>query len=102
MAAAKADPVMVARKSFNNCMIEAHNKAITDRIPISDFTKESETACPEQRKAFFDLVVRAEKQYSSQKDAEDYAKEEVQLVVDAKVAAYSENFEKKATMAPES
>lgn len=102
MAAQKADPMDNARKAFNNCMIETHNKAVGDKASPSDFVKTAESACTTERTAYRDILVRAERGYgSSQKDAEKFADEEVQMIVDSVVSSFNENVESGAKMTPE-
>lgn len=102
MAAQKADPMDNARKAFNNCMIETHNKAVGDKASPSDFVKTAEGACTTERTAYRDILIRAERGYgSSQKDAEKFADEEVQMIVDSVVSSFNENVESGAKMTPE-
>ena len=102
MAAQKADPMNNARKAFNNCMIETHNKGVTEKVSPSDFLKTAETACTTERNSHHGMLVRAERGYgSSQKDAEQFANEEVQMMVDGIVSAFNENAENGAKLSPE-
>lgn len=102
MAAQKADPMDNARKAFNNCMIETHNKAVGEKASPSDFVKTAEGACTTERTTYRDILVRAERGYgSSQKDAEKFADEEVQMIVDSVVSSFNENVESGAKMTPE-
>jgi hypothetical protein len=102
MAAQKADPMNNARKAFNNCMIETHNKGVTDKVSPSDFLKTAEAACPTERTAYHSMMVKAERGYgSSQKDAEAFANEEVQMMIDGVVSAFNENAETGAKLSPE-
>ena len=101
MAANKADPVEVARKSFNNCVIEAHNTAMKERVPVADYKAGTATRCADQRKVYWDAQVKAERRYSNQKDAEAYANDEVKIITDSNEDSYETNFESKATITPE-
>lgn len=102
MAAQKADPVDNARKTFNNCMIETHNKAVEEKSSPSDFVKTAEAACTTERTSYRDVLVRSERSYgSSQKDAEKFANEEVQMIVDSVVSAFNENAEGGAKLTAE-
>lgn len=90
----KADPMDNARKAFNNCMIETHNKGVTDKLSPSSFTKAADEACMPERTAYRDVLIRSERSYgSSQKDAEKFASEEVQMIVDSVVSSFNENVE---------
>jgi hypothetical protein len=102
MAAMKADPLDNARKAFNNCMIETHNVAVGDKASPSAFVKTTETACTAERTAYRDIMVKAERGYgSSLKDAEKFANEEVQMIVDSIVTSFNENVESGAKLTPE-
>jgi hypothetical protein len=102
MAAMKADPLDDARKAFNNCMIETHNTAVGEKASPSAFIKTTETACTTQRSAYHDILVKSERSYgSSAKDAEDYANEEVQGLIDSVVSSFNENVESGAKLQPE-
>jgi hypothetical protein len=102
MAAQKADPLNMARKAYNNCMIETHNKGVSDKASPSDFLKTAEAACPTERSTYHGMLVRAERGYgSSQKDAEQFANEEVQMMVDGIVSAFNENADSGAKLSPE-
>lgn len=99
LAAAKADPQDEARRAFNNCLFETHNTAVEAKKSASSFNDDIQKACTETRKAYFDVIVKNERGYgSSQKDAEAYANEEVQSVVDAVTSAYGENLSSGATL----
>jgi hypothetical protein len=102
MAAMKADPMDNARKAYNNCMIETHNKAVGEKVSPSDFLKAAEGACMTERTAYHDMMVRAERGYgSSAKEAEQFANEEVQMMIDGIVSSFNENAETGAKLTPE-
>jgi hypothetical protein len=102
MAAMKADPLDNARKAFNNCMIETHNVAVGEKASPSAFLKTAEAACTAERTAYHDVMVKAERGYgSSLKDAEKFANEEVQMIVDSVVSSFNENVESGAKLTPE-
>jgi hypothetical protein len=102
MAAMKADPMDNARKAFNNCMIETHNKGVEEKLSPSSFTKAADEACLPERTAYRDILIKSERSYgSSQKDAEKFASEEVQMIVDSVVSSFNENVESGAKLTPE-
>lgn len=102
MAPAKADPVDNARKNFNNCLIEIHNKAVGDKQSASAFKDSLTAACVAERTAYRDLIIKAERGYGSkQAEAEKFADEEVQAIADYVTGAYGENVENGARMSPE-
>ena len=77
------DPQDNARKAFNNCLVEEHNSAVAAKKSGAEFNEQIAAACAETRKTFFDLVVKAEKGYGSkQAEAEQYANEEIQSVIE--------------------
>ena len=49
MAAMKGDAMDNARKAYNNCMIEVHNVAVTEKASPSAFIQTSDAACPTER-----------------------------------------------------
>jgi hypothetical protein len=91
-----------ARKALNNCYVEEHNKAVSEKKSSAEFNEQIATACPEQRKAYHDLIVKLELSYKSKPaDAEQYANDEVQSVIDSITAAFGENVTSGAKLQPE-
>ena len=102
MAAMKGDPMDNARKAFNNCMIETHNTAVGEKASPSDFIKTSDAACPTERAAYKEILIKSERSYgSSMADAEKFAAEEIQMIVDSIVTSFNENVESGAKLTPE-
>ncbi|WP_445784225.1 hypothetical protein [Sphingorhabdus sp.] len=102
MAAMKGDAMDTARKSFNNCMIEVHNTAVGEKASPSAFIKTSDAACPTERAAYKEILVKSERSYgSSQTEAEKFASEEIQMIVDSIVTSFNENVESGAKLTPE-
>ena len=102
MAAMKGDAVDNARKAFNNCMIEVHNVAVSEKLTPSAFIKKSDEACPTERAAYKAILVKAERSYgSSLADAEKFAAEEIQMLVDSVVTSFNENVEGGSKLTPE-
>ena len=102
MAAMKGDAMNTARKSFNNCMIEVHNTAVGEKASPSDFIQTSDAACPTERAAYKEILVKSERSYgSSQTEAEKFASEEIQMIVDSIVSSFNENVESGAKLTPE-
>lgn len=98
----KADLMDDARKAFNNCMIETHNKGVAEKMSPSSFTKAADEACIPERTVYRDILIKSERSYgSSQKDAEKFASEEVQMIVDSVVSSFNENVESGAKLTPE-
>lgn len=102
MAAMKGDAMDNARKAFNNCMIETHNTAVGEKASPSDFIKTSDAACPMERAVYKEILIKSERSYgSSMADAEKFAAEEIQMIVDSIVTSFNENVENGAKLTPE-
>ena len=102
MAAMKGDPLDDARKAFNNCMIEVHNTAIGEKASPSAFIQKSESSCTAERAAYHAIMVRTEISFkSTPKEAEQFAKEEVQSLIDSIVTAFNDNIESGAKLSLE-
>ena len=102
MTAIAADPQDVARKAFNNCLVEEHNKAVTEKKSGAEFNEQLAAACTETRTSYFNLIVKAEKSYGSKlAEAEEYANGEIQSVTDSITSAFSENVSNGAKLQPE-
>lgn len=92
LAAMKGDPQDNARKAFNNCLVDEHNKAVSEKKSGAAFNEQVAGACTETRKAYFDLIVKAERGYGSkQAEAEQFANEEIQAVIDSITGAFGDN-----------
>ena len=102
MAAMKGDAMDTARKSFNNCMIEVHNTAVDEKASPRAFIQTSDAACPMERAAYKEILVKSERSFgSSQTEAEKFASEEIQMIVDSIVTSFNENVESGAKLTPE-
>jgi hypothetical protein len=92
MAAMKVDPQDDARKALNNCFVEEHNKAVSDKKSGADFNEQLAAACTDERKLYFDILVKGELAFKAkQADAEEYANEEIQSIVDSITNAFGDN-----------
>lgn len=102
MATMNGDAMDTARKVFNNCMIEVHNTAVGAKASPSSFIQTSDAACTTERAAYKAVLVKSERSYgSSQTEAEKFASEEIQMIVDSIVASFNENVENGAKLTPE-
>jgi hypothetical protein len=102
MATTAADPVETSRKTYSNCLREFHNTSVKDKIGVSDFREKIAAACIDERSTYNTVVVRSERGFgSSLKDAEAYASEEIQAIVDVIVTAFSDNVGEGSTLPPE-
>jgi protein-disulfide isomerase-like protein with CxxC motif len=101
MAGAKADPQDDARKAFNNCLIEEHNSAVAAKKSGQEFNEQLANACTDTRKTYYDLVVKSERAFGSkQAEAEEYATEEIQSMIDSITGAFGDNVSTGAKLTP--
>jgi hypothetical protein len=91
MSMAQGDPVESARAGYNVCLTKFTNESLKAKKPATDFTKESTGACAAEKTAFVEAMVKSEMQYGGKKaEAEGYAGEEAQMIVDSYVGTYAE------------
>lgn len=91
MSMAQGDPVETARKSLNACLTTYTNEALDAKTPPGEFTKAASTACTTEKSAFVEALVKSEMQYGGKKtEAESYASEEAQMIVDSYVGSYGD------------
>lgn len=91
MVAAPADPVEAARKDFNECLTKFANESLEAKKEQSAFTKESAEACPAEKTKLIEAMVKSEMQYGGKKaEAESYANEETQMIIDSYVGSYGD------------
>lgn len=92
MMAMKGDPQDDARKALTNCFAEEHNTAVKGKKSGAEFNEQLEKACPDQRKTYFDILVKGELAFKAkQADAEQYANEEIQSIVDSITSSFGDN-----------
>lgn len=102
MAAMKGDALDDARKAFNNCLIKEHNEAVKAKKSAAEFNDAVQKACPTERQGYFDMLVKSEKGFGSkQAEAEKYANEEIQMMVDGTTSAFGENRDSGGQLAEE-
>jgi hypothetical protein len=102
MTAAAADPVDVARKTFNNCMLTLHNENITAKASLPEFRKAADAGCQTEKDAFHAVIVKSERGFGSNAaDAAAYADEEVQSIISSIKASYAENADNSAVLSLE-
>lgn len=91
MAMAQGDPVEAARKGFNDCLVKFTNESLDAKKDQSAFTKESSEACPAEKTKLIEAMVKSEMQYGGKKaEAESYAGEETQMIIDSYVGSYGD------------
>jgi hypothetical protein len=99
MLAAKADPMDDARKAYNNCLMELHNKNVTAKTSKSDFEALVVSGCEVEKASYHGIIVKSERSFgSSVKDATSYADEEVMGVVESIKTSYASNLDTGATL----
>jgi hypothetical protein len=85
------DPVEAARASFNTCLTSFTNAALDAKKAPSDFTKEVEATCTDEKTKLMEAMIKAEMQYGGKKaEAESYAGEETQMIIDSYVGSYGD------------
>jgi hypothetical protein len=91
MSMAQGDPVETARKSLNACMTTYTNAALDAKTAPGEFTKQASDACKAEKTTFIEAMVKSEMQYGGKKaEAEGYASEEAQMIVDSYVGSYGD------------
>lgn len=91
MTMAQGDPVDSARASFNACLTSYTNEALDAKKTPGAFTKEVSDACTPEKTALISAMVKAEMQYGGkQAEAESYAGEETQMIIDSYVGSYGD------------
>lgn len=88
MAAGKADPQDVARKTFFNCLVDLSVENLDKDVSASDYTKLAQEACTDKKTLYHDIIAKAERAYSKPAEADKYANEEVQMIIDASTRDY--------------
>lgn len=91
MTAAKADAQDNARKAFNNCIIKTTIEHLEKSVSQSDFNTAIIAACPTEKVKYREFLVASEIRYGSKRsEAEKYADEELQMMVDVQTGAYGD------------
>jgi hypothetical protein len=90
MAAPKADPQDDARKVFFNCLVELSIENLEKDVSVSDYTKLAQDSCVEKKKLYNDIIAKAERAYSKPAEADKFAAEEVQNIIDGVTRDYGQ------------
>lgn len=94
MTMAQGDPVDAARNTFNTCLTKYTNESLDAKKSPSEFTKEVLTMCTAEKTALMDAMIKSEMQYGGKKaEAESYAGEETQMIIDSYVGSYGDYLE---------
>ena len=98
MAAGAGDAMENARTVYGDCITENTITHLGQKTGEKDFSKVLKSVCQDEQKAFFDAVVASEmSDGASKKEASDYAKEEVELMIEDSVVEYVEHLEANTT-----
>lgn len=90
MTAYAADRMEDARDSYNNCMIDQLLQHLDRKDSKKIFANATKTMCDKQRNTFHTIVVKDERGYgSSEAEANAYADEEVQGLLDSHIENYA-------------
>lgn len=88
---AKDDPLETARQSLNTCLASYTNAKLDAETSSSEFTKSIAAACTKEQSELKALVIKVEMQYGDKRDeAESYAAEEIQMIIDSYTGSYGE------------
>ncbi|MFN3819736.1 hypothetical protein [Blastomonas sp.] len=91
MSMAQGDPVESARAGYNACLTTYTNEALEAKKTPAEFTKAVGGACATEKTKLLEAMVKSEMQYGGKKaDAESYAAEETQMIVDSYVGSYGD------------
>ena len=91
MTMAQGDPVESARAGFNTCLTSFTNESLDAKKTPADFTKDVTAACTAEKARLMEAMVKSEMQYGGkQAEAESYAGEEIQMMVDSYVGSYGD------------
>lgn len=86
------DPMEDARVNLNNCLIDLSIEHLDLKTNAKGFEKMADTSCTRERQMFFDIVAKDEQQYGSSKsEAEKYATEEVEGIINGFVESYKQH-----------
>ncbi|APG62682.1 hypothetical protein LPB140_07635 [Sphingorhabdus lutea] len=97
-----ADKMDDSRAAYAKCLTEFHNEQIDAGSSVRSFNQSVVEACAEQKAAFTKMVVASEKGFgSSTSEAEAYAGEEVQIMIDAITTQFQANIEEKTKIIQE-
>ncbi|WOE74019.1 hypothetical protein [Alterisphingorhabdus coralli] len=89
MVTAQAMDADSLRKAYSNCMVDVTIENLDNKVKERAFRKVAEGACPAERAAYMEAIVKDEMEYdASQEDAEAYATEEANGIIEAMAGGY--------------
>jgi len=92
MASSPANDMDLARKAYSNCVSENAVSYLDRKADSEEFSKSAILVCSAQKTSLLSAVVKYERaEGSSAAEAKEYAEEEVQMVIDDSIDAYSEH-----------
>jgi hypothetical protein len=90
MATPKSDPQDDARKAFFNCLVALSIENLDKDVAASDYTKIAQDGCVELKTVYHDIIAKGERAYSKPAEADEFANEEVQNIVDGVTRDYGQ------------
>jgi hypothetical protein len=82
------------RAKYDECLVEFHNTSVDSKMSVANFTIKAKEACTAEREAFHAKTVKDELGFNSTaKEADSYADEEVQGMLDYISEAFAANIE---------
>lgn len=92
MASSPANDMELARKAYSNCVSENAVSYLDRKAAPDEFSKSATLVCSAQKSSLLSAVIKYERgEGSSASEAKEYAEEEVQMVIDDSIEAYSEH-----------
>lgn len=93
------EPSEDARIAYSNCLIDGHNSAMRDGLGLKQFEQKSKELCMAERKIYYDIIYKSEKDFgSSNSEADEYATEESDNTLQSIVTSYANNLDGKVEL----
>lgn len=93
------DPAERARVGYSNCLIDGHNEAMRSGQGLKQFEKQSKELCLAERKNYYDIVYKSERDFgSSSSEADEYSKEECDNTLQSIVTSFANNLDGKVEL----
>ncbi|GAB5489486.1 MAG: hypothetical protein Pars2KO_30560 [Parasphingorhabdus sp.] len=92
MAAGSGNAMENARTVYSNCIVENTIPHLGQKTAEKDFSKAVKSWCQDEQKTFFSAVVASEMAEGlTQKEAQEVAKEEIDLTIEDSVVNYADH-----------
>jgi hypothetical protein len=102
MASGKADPMDTARKAYNNCVVKVVIDSLDKKSSQSAYNESVAAGCQTERTIYRDMLVKSEIGYGSKRsEAEQYADEEIQTILDVHSGSYGDHQQNNTRPVPE-